>query len=412
MIEAENKELIRIIQDRMREKGRLTFAEFLDWVLYHPVHGYYNREAERFGPRGDYYTSANMHPIFGRLIARQMHGLWEALGHPHSFSIVEFGPGTGAVARDILEECRTRFSPLYEILSYILVERSRSLPAKQERTLAEWVKDGKVRWEEPENFLGGGKKLVGCIFSNELIDAFPVHRVQRERGKLQEIYVIQGPQGFGEALGPLSHPFLEEYFLRYGKPLEDGQRGEVNWKALEWMDQVSEILEEGYILTIDYGFEAGELYHPWRKAGTLLGYFRHKVSDDPFAHIGHQDLTSHVNFTALVRRGEERGLEKIGLIEQYRFLVGLGLLEELEEWEKKAGELSGVEFIQGKLGMRNFLIPGGMGSLFKVLLQQKRGKGSPASETAQGIPFPWNRFENGHHFSRVKVTLPSRIRDK
>ncbi len=372
MPEPENKDLVKIIGEYIRDRGGgIPFAKFMDFALYHPAHGYYNSRREKIGPGGDYYTTSNMHPIFGRLIARQIHEMWEILGCPKPFSVVEMGPGRGILCRDILKHGQETLPKFYQALIYILVEKSEALRQEQKYLLAPFIQEHKVGWKEPSDFFKGEQLLTGCILSNELVDAFPVHVAQKEEGRLREVYVTHGPNGFVESLGPLSNPFLEEYFLRYGNPLVEGQRGEVNLKALEWIDAISQILKEGFVLTIDYGYEADELYHPSRKAGTLLCYFRHTVSDNLFAHIGHQDITAHVNFTALIRRGEEVGLRKIGLIEQYKFLAALGLLEALEEWEKKADQIPAVEFMKNKLAMRNFLVPGGMGTLFKVLIQGK-----------------------------------------
>lgn len=372
MPEPENKDLVKIIGEYIRDRGGgIPFAKFMDFALYHPVHGYYNSGREKIGPEGDYYTASNMHPIFGRLIARQIHEMWKILGCPQPFSVVEMGPGRAVLCEDILKHSQENLPQFYQALTYILVEQSEDLRQKQKYLLAPFTGEGKVEWKKPSDFLKEKRLMTGCILSNELVDAFPVHVVQKEGGRLREVYVSHGPEGFAENLGPLSDPFLEKYFLRYGKSLLEGQRGEANLKALEWIEAVSQILKEGFVLTIDYGYEADELYHPSRKDGTLLCYFRHAVSPNTFDHIGDQDITAHVNFTALIRRGEEVGLKKMGLIEQYKFLAALGLLEALEEWEKKADQIPAVEFMKNKLAMRNFLVPGGMGSLFKVLIQGK-----------------------------------------
>jgi len=371
MPDPENKDLVRIITEHIRDRGgRIPFAEFMDLALYHPPHGYYHSGWERIGPWGDYYTSSNMHPIFGELIARQIHEMWEILGSPASFSIVEMGGGRGTLCADILKYCQEHLPKFFDALTYILVEKSRPFRKEQEHFLTGFTRTPKIEWQEPDDFLNGEEGITGCILSNELVDAFPVHVVLKE-GRLKEIYVVPASGGFAESLGPLSTPFLEEYFDRFGKRLQEGQRAEVNLKALEWIEAVGRILEEGFVLTIDYGYEADELYHPSRRSGTILCYYRHTASCDPYARIGRQDITAHVNFTALIRRGGEVGLKKIGLVAQYKFLVALGLLEALEELEKKADQFPAVEFMKNKLAMRNFLIPGGMGSLFKVLAQRK-----------------------------------------
>ncbi len=367
----ENKELVRILRDRIRGLGQVTFAEFMDLVLYHPGEGYYHSFRERTGPRGDYYTSPQIHPIFGQLLARQFHQMWEILGHPASFTLVEVGGGRGLLCSDILHYCRSQFGDFYQSLDYILAEISTPSVDKQSSRLSPFLNEMKLECLDPEGLWNRPQVFIGCFLSNELIDAFPVHLVQQKDGKLWEIYVAWGDESFQEVLGPPSDPALEEYFLLYGTPLEEGQRAEVNLKALDWMEKVNQVLQRGFILTIDYGYEAAELYQPARRDGTLLCYFRHTTSPNPYERIGLQDMTAHVNFTALMKKGEALGLKKVGYTEQYKFLVSLGLLQDLENLERDSPKESDPGFLKNKLAMRNFLIPGGMGTLFKVLCQSK-----------------------------------------
>lgn len=367
----ENKELVGILRDRIRARGRVTFAEFMDLVLYHPGEGYYRSFREKTGPAGDYYTSPHIHPIFGQLLARQVHQMWEILGHPAPFTLVEMGGGRGLLCSDILHYCRSQFADFYRSLDYILEEISTPSVEKQRSLLSPFLNERKVEFLDPEGLWNRPQVFIGCFLSNELIDAFPVHLVQQKDGKLREIYVGWGDESFQEVLGPPSNPALEEYFFLYGSPLEEGQRAEVNLKALEWIERVSKVLRRGFILTVDYGYEAPELYQPTRRDGTLLCYFRHTTSSNPFERIGSQDITAHVNFTALIKKGEALGLRKVGYAEQYKFLVSLGLLQDLENLERDSPSHSDPGFLKSKLAMRNFLIPGGMGTLFKVLCQGK-----------------------------------------
>jgi SAM-dependent MidA family methyltransferase len=368
---AENKELVRILRDRIRERGQIPFAQFMDLVLYHPREGYYFSPRERIGPEGDYYTSPHVHPAFGQLLARQFHQMWEILGTPSPFTLVEMGGGKGLLGLDILDYCRKRLPDFYRDLIYVLAEISRPEVEKQKVLLAPFLAPGKVQWMDPGELLNGSRLFTGCLLSNELIDAFPVHRVRQEGGTLREIYVGCRGRSFEEILGDPSSPALKEYFFLYGAPLEEGQRAEANLKALEWLEGVNRALRRGFVLTIDYGYEAAELYHPDRRDGTLLCYFRHTTSPNPFDRIGFQDMTAHVNFTALMQKGEALGWEKAGYAEQFRFLVSLGLLRDLEKLEKDSTSSSDPAFWKNKLAMRNLSIPGGMGSLFKVLCQGK-----------------------------------------
>ena len=388
MEEPENKELVRALRERIRARGRITFAEFMDLVLYHPGGGYYHSSREKTGPGGDYYTSPHVHPIFGHLIARQVRQMWQILGHPDPFTLVEMGGGRGFLCSDILHYCRAQFDDFYRCLDYVLAEVSGPLIEKQKSLLVPFRRERKVEWLDPERLLNGTQNFVGCLLSNELIDAFPVHLVERTGGKLWEVYVACGEESFQEVLGPPSHPGLEEYFLLYGSPLEEGQRAEVNLKALDWIEKVNQVLQRGFILTIDYGFEAAELYEPARRDGTLLCYFRHNASSNPYERIGVQDITAHVNFTALMKKGETLGLKKAGYAEQYKFLVSLGLLQDLENLERDSPSESDPGFLKNKLAMRNFLIPGGMGTLFKVLCL---GKGV-GDVTLLGFQDPFRRL--------------------
>ncbi|NWF53582.1 MAG: SAM-dependent methyltransferase [Syntrophaceae bacterium] len=371
MKEPENKELVKILRERIRAGGPIPFVEFMDLVLYHPGEGYYHSKREKTGPGGDYYTSPHVHPIFGQLLARQLRQMWEILGRPAPFTLVEFGPGKGLLCSDILTYCRTQLGDFYRSLDYVLADISPAGREKQRSLLSPFLQEKKVEWLDPQGLFDRSPARIGCLLSNELIDAFPVHRVQKKDGKLWEIYVACGLDSFQEVFGPRSNPALEKYFVLYGVPLVEGQRAEVNLKALEWIERAFRVLRKGFILTIDYGFDAAELYEPSRRDGTLLCYFRHTTSSNPYERIGNQDITAHVNFTALMKKGEALGLQTVGYAEQFKFLVSLGLLQDLENLERDSPGNSDPGFLKNKLAMRNLLIPGGMGTLFKVLCQSK-----------------------------------------
>lgn len=305
------------------------------------------------------------------------------------------GAGKGLLCLDILTHCRDRFLDFYSHLNYLLAEIRPAPQDKWSSLLSPFEAEGKLEWVKPDVLLSGARPFTGCLLSNELIDAFPVHLVQQGKGRLLEIYVTCPDGSFQETLGPPSTRLIEEYLRLYGSPLEAGQRAEVNLQALEWMEGANRALDRGFILTIDYGYLSSELYHPERRDGTLLCYFRHTPSSNPYQRIGHQDITAHVNFTALIKRGEALGLQKAGYTEQYRFLAALGLLRELENLEKSHDRYSDPAFLKNKLAIRNFLIPGGMGTLFKVLAQAKgvencRGR-SRTAFTFLGFQDPFQR---------------------
>jgi len=367
----ENKELIRTVLGRIHERGKIPFVDFMELVLYHPEQGYYNSPREKIGPEGDFYTGPHVHPILGQLLARQLHQMWGILGFPSPFHIVEMGADKGLLCSDILSYCRGHLPRFYEDVLYILAEKSPALEEKQKAFLLEFSTRGKAIWVKPDALWDKAGAFVGCFLSNELIDSFPVHLVQQEAGELREIYVIHEEKRFKEILGPPSTSLLSAYLQAYGSPFQEGQRGEINLKALDWIAGVSRAIQRGFVLTIDYGYEAAELYHPARREGTLLCYFQHKTSPNPYERIGYQDITAHVNFSALMKKGEAVGLKKFGYTEQYKFLAALGLLAELENFERSSPLHSTQEFLKNKLAMKSFLVPGGMGRVFKVLAQGK-----------------------------------------
>jgi SAM-dependent MidA family methyltransferase len=219
--------------------------------------------------------------------------------------------------------------------------------------------------------------VTGVILSNELVDAFPVHRVVMRPLGLREIYVGWDGSGFIEIETPPASPALERHFERLGVTLEAGQRADVNLQALEWMRQVGAILRRGLVFTIDYGHTATDLYAPSRKDGTLLCYHRHAVSDSPYLRVGQQDLTAHVDFTSLALAGQEAGLTVTGFTNQLHFLMGLGIESAFAGVDPESPESA---------AMRALLRPDGMGTTYKVLIQHK-GMPAPQLDGLRSRPF-------------------------
>ena len=198
----------------------------------------------------------------------------------------------------------------------------------------------------------------------------PVHLVEMTPAGLMEVYVTALDGEFGEMLDEPSTPELADYLKRFGISLFAGQRAEINLAAIGWLEAVAKAVEKGFVLTIDYGYPADELYAPMRKNGTLLCYYKHTTEESPYTRVGLQDITSHVNFTALMARGEELGLHTVWFGEQYRFLLGTGLMEEMLALEKSCA--SETELIKNRLALKKLMLPdGGMGDTFKVLIQAK-----------------------------------------
>jgi SAM-dependent MidA family methyltransferase len=360
-----NEALKQAIVNRIQEKGKIIFAEFMNLALYHPEYGYYVSDFPKIGKEGDYYTSSDVHSIFGQLIAKQLRQMWERLARPDEFTVIEMGAGKGLLCYDILESAQTAAPAFFQSLRYILLETSRYHVERQTELLGAFIEQGRVHWLTWENLRT--MRITGCILSNEFFDALPVHIVVNQKERLKEVYVGYAPGGLVEVIDALSTPRLADYFHDLGVTLGEGQRAEVSLKALEWLEAIYGLLDEGFVMTIDYGFLADELYAPHRARGTLLCYHKHTVNENPFSHLGHQDITAHVNFSSLMRKGEALGLKTIGFTTQTNFLLALGLADAIVEMEKK--ETSPVKRLKSKLALKNLILPGSMGEVFKVLIQ-------------------------------------------
>jgi SAM-dependent MidA family methyltransferase len=378
--------LKKFILSEIQKRGPVPFSQFMEWCLYHPDYGYYRSERMNIGKNGDFYTGPCVHPIFGGLIAKQLYQMAEQLGRK-TFDVVEQGSGRGFLCGDILQWAKRNVPPFYRHLRYYLLENSPSLIREQRERLAEHEKEGRVFWMDPETFEEGKNLIEGCFLSNELVDAFPVHQIVFNHGELKEIYVTENHGRLKEEQGKPSDSRIASYFQSMDIALQEGQRAEVNLKALDWMEKVARCLKNGFVLTIDYGHRAEELYSPSRREGTLLCYAHHQTSDNPYERLGEQDITSHVNFTSLIQKGEEVGLRFTGLVPQYRFLIALGLLQEIESLEREMPEIDALRL---RLSLKHLIEPEmGMGEVFKVLIQHK-GMAEPELDGLRELrSIPW-----------------------
>jgi len=304
----ESPELKSLIVDLIRQQGPLSFARYMDLCLYHPQYGYYTSERTRIGKQGDFFTSSSVHALFGRLIARQLAQFWQLMG-ADTFTLVEQGAGDGYLALDILDTLAEEFPQFYAQLTYRIVEVSANHRQNQQQRLAQHLNAERVDWCNFEQLT----PFRGCFISNELVDAFPVHLVTRQDGELREIKVGLEEGQLIETLSELSDTRLEDYFVLCDTPLIEGNRTEVNLAAIDWMVRVGNLMEQGAVMTIDYGYPAAELLAPWRRNGTLLCYHRHHSNENPYQHLGHQDITAHVNFTLLETLGRQVGLKTLYL---------------------------------------------------------------------------------------------------
>jgi SAM-dependent MidA family methyltransferase len=374
-------QLLAEIKAEIATTGPISFARFMDLALYHPRFGYYVRPVddpskERIGWSGDFFTSSDVHPILGQALAKQAQQLDALLGHPDPFTVVEMGPGKGLLARDFLATCHKAPACFGDRLRYVLIERSASMRRMQHDNLAPWIgQTGRVAWLDRLEDLPPDS-LTGLFFSNELVDAFPVHRLAVIDGRTQEIYVDWREERFREVYCPLSEE-LVAYLRDGGITLPDGYRAEVNLDAIRWMKRVAQSMARGAVITIDYGHTSEDLYGRDRKNGTFLCYYHQTTSEDAYDRVGEQDMTAHVDFTGLAQSGQQAGLDVTGFTNQMSFLIGLGAEQMLESLAPESPEFYAAIHL---------LRPDGMGRTFKVLVQHK-GMPKPALDGLKFQPF-------------------------
>ena len=364
----EASSLEAMLHQQAQAAGGISFADFMAQVLYHPRYGYYMSPRTRIGKSGDFFTSTSVHALFGRLIARQLVEMAGILGGD-VFEIVEQGAGDGHLALDILDTLADEAPTLYARSHYTLVEVSADNRQRQAALLSSHA--GQVAWCGEQDW----SISSGCFLSNELVDAFPVHVVEKHGGKLEEVFIVSRNGTFHEELRKPADARLATYFAWLGSTPLEGNRAEANLVAPEWMRRVGRQIDKGFVLTIDYGYPTEELYAPHRRTGTLMCYRRHQADDNPYDYIGDKDITAHVDFTALRKAGSEAGLDTLWFGEQYRFLLGLGFFEELVKMEASAASEREAHAL--RLTLKNLIMPeAGMGETFKVLVQGKN-VGSP-----------------------------------
>ncbi len=365
----ENHELLRFIRRQVSTHGPVSFKWFMQQALYHPQWGYYRSGRARIGREGDFITSVSVSRIFGELLARQFEEMWQRMGSPVSFAIVEEGAHRGEFANDVLRWLKG-FSPdLYERVRYWIVEPGEGLRAQQQARLSRWPRN-KVRWCQSLGALEAGS-LCGVHFSNELLDAFPVHVVTFAGGRWQENFVDLTKAGFRFVYGPPSNAKLRAHLAALPVPPADAQpyTTEVNLAAVRWIEDVAKTLRQGYVLLADYGFPREEFYAPTRREGTLSGYHAQTRNPDPLEHAGEADITAHVDFTSLAEHAESSGLHFTGYCDQHHFLVGLGRddLLSIERRVIEADEPPSDEVLHYIRSFQMLMHPSTMGRAFKFL---------------------------------------------
>lgn len=373
------------IIERIIREGPISFETFMEMALYYPGLGYYAKESTAIGREGDFYTSPHLHPIFGAMLGRQMEEMWLLMGKPERFDVVEMGAGMGYLAKDMLdylgrEDAGSRKPEdrenCFPHLQYTIIELNPATRVRQQQLLVEFA--DKVKWVADLQDLG---PVSGCFLSNELIDAFPVRLVEMD-DELNEIYVslssfnfLERGKGesenieFIEVRRPCSNE-VEGYLKQYMSGLSKGYRTEVNLKLKVWLAELNNRLAEGFVLTIDYGYVGRDYYSEERSKGTLLCYYQHRTSENPYQHVGEQDITAHVNFSSMKKWGEELGLKTTGYCPQGMYLISLGIDEVITELYGCAPDPFETARIKG------LILPQGMGESHKVMIQYK-GKGEP-----------------------------------
>ena len=344
----------RIREELQAQGGTIPFSRFMDFCLYAPGLGYYRNAAPKFGPAGDFVTAPEISRRFGACLSRQVAQILDLV--PGGV-VLEVGAGSGRLAAQILRSLAARdLEPRYRLL-----EPSAELRHRQETHLREQGLGGRAEWLD--DFPDSG--LEGVVIANEVLDALPASRLEVTGGEVREAYVGWSDSAFRLEWHPPSTP-LERAWEEIRRDIEcalpPGYLGEVNLAAPAWVKAMAARIERGLLLLLDYGYPRRELYHPDRTSGTLACHYRHRVHYDPFFRPGLQDLSTHVDFTALARAGEAAGLDVAGFTTQADFLLATGLLEE------GAGLAAGSEaYLRFAQEVKHLTLPGEMGEAIKVL---------------------------------------------
>jgi SAM-dependent MidA family methyltransferase len=354
------------IVDEIRERGPIPFSRYMELCLYHPELGYYSRPGEQFGKAGDFYTASDVHAVFGRLLARQFEQIWRMLGCTGKIEIVELGPGRGLFAQDVLDWSEKKFPAFFEALGYCLVERSAALRERLKSTLHRHLEAGRASLTmfppEPRNPVLASEPPV-IFFANEFFDALPVEvlssegelRVAERGGRFLETWAAPSPDEL---------TFLD----RFGVHPQCGERVEIPLVAQRQMAAVAASIRRGFLIAVDYGYTRGQQLRG-RYGGTIVAYRRHAVGTTPYEAPGEQDITAHVNFTALTAAAEQQGMRVQPLLTMAQFLMGIG--EQNQFADAFEGCCRPEERAKVALQLKHLIAPVGMGDTFQVLLASR-----------------------------------------
>jgi len=375
------------IEEEIRKGGPIPFSRYMELCLYDPELGYYSRHAGQFGKAGDFYTSSDVHAVFGRLLARQFEQAWRALGGPPQMELLELGPGRGLFAQDVLDWAEKKFPNFFAAVHYSLVESSPALRAHLQETLSRHFSSGKCSLVDPLESVafrpGGMQRALPAdiplvVFANEFFDALPVEVLSR-KGSLR-IDVRDGR--FCETWAPASAAELE-YLDRFAVHPEPGERVEAPLLAQEYMTQVARLIRRGFLIVVDYGYTRDEVLSG-RHRGTIMAYRQHSASPNAYEAPGEQDITAHVNFTALASAAEQNGMDVHRLLTQSQFLMGIGESTQFSD----AFEDCRLPQERAKvaLQLKHLVTPAGLGETFHVMIASKQ-VGAAEAKNLSGLRF-------------------------
>jgi SAM-dependent MidA family methyltransferase len=358
-MDSSNSSLIDLIRETIQRRGPVPFHWFMEQALYHPEFGFYSSGRCAIGRRGDYFTNISVGSLFGRLLAAQFVQMWELLDRPQEFTIVEQGAHHGDFARDVLQAVQKHAPGFFAALRYRIIEPFPVLQTEQASALGSFRE--KIEWNKSLDQLPA---FFGLHFSNELIDAMPLHLVAAGSGQWLEKYVTVTTNGFEFVLGPISTEKLRDHLGKIPAPPESSYETEINLATLDWIETLASKLERGFVLAVDYGFPRHEFYAPERTTGTLRCYAQHHVVPSPLVNVGRTDITSHVDWTSLAERAEEYSLRVAGFTDQHHFITALVANSMKDEFIE-------TEAMEQRRALQTLVHPGLLGRAFQFLALAK-----------------------------------------
>jgi SAM-dependent MidA family methyltransferase len=367
------------IEQEIHERGPIPFSRYMELCLYDRDLGYYSRNAQQFGKAGDFYTSSDVHAVFGRLLARQFDEMWRALGSPRQIELLELGPGRGLFAQDVLDWSEKKFPDFFRALRYILVEISPALRERIKETLRDHLESGRAELGALDALdRTSVRNIPTIVFANEFFDALPVE-ILGTKGTLR---IDTRDGGFTETWAQPSPEELE-FLDRYSVHPEPDERIEAPLAAQRFMEQIAANIQRGFLVAIDYGYTREEQL-AGRHRGTLKALRAHSIGPDPYEAPGEQDITADVNFTALAAAANKHGMQTPKLITQSQFLMGIGEANQFADAFEDCRLPQ--EHAKVALQLKHLVTPAGMGESFQVLIVSK-GVEQQKVESLSGLNF-------------------------